>query len=133
MKLLTKPALQQIETSNSRLKLELRNKGVIEESEIGDRLAAPRQEAKKSSLLVRERDFFSHKSKTSRSRVEETHLQMQLESLYIRYDGACVWFPFLKALKINAHKMNINSNVKLASSSRRRLLEAQKEAFPTSA
>ena len=38
------------------------------------------------TAVLREKDFFNKKAKTCRSRVEETHLHLQLESLQVRLD-----------------------------------------------
>ena len=77
-------ALHQIETSNSRLKSELRNRGVIEEEEVG-RLVADASPPLPAPVL-REKDCFNKKAKSCRSRVQETHLHLQLESLQVRLD-----------------------------------------------
>jgi len=77
-------ALHQIDTSNSRLKAELRNRGVIDEEEVGRRVAA---DDPAPPRVLREKDFFNKRPvKSCRSRVTETHLQLQLESLQVRLD-----------------------------------------------
>jgi len=79
-------SLHDLETKNSVIKSDIRNKGVMEEGEVRERVKVS-QPAEKAPLLLRQKDLFNpKKSKTCRSRLEETHLQLQLESLHIRMD-----------------------------------------------
>ena len=78
-------ALHQIASANARLKNELSQKGVMEESKIKEHVEnglADKVSEEKPSL--RDQVFRVKKSKTERSRITETHLKLQLEMLNIR-------------------------------------------------
>jgi len=85
-------ALHQIESRNERLKSQLAAKGVLEEAEIKARMKEPQPQPQQQSLreaVMQQINSMgssdgARKARTARSRIAETHLRLQMESLAVR-------------------------------------------------